>query len=211
VLSIFSRFSLAGGAGDPIIVAGNNASSASIEESLDPGDAPSGPVVVTARLAWNGSGSLIDGSGDTDTGSVSAGLAVNGCNVSFRRRFSSSASGTDNGSDYCAQTFYVTSVGHASAGLLTVTQTIADPAAVPIRFYVTASISGEVNPVSTLEYLDRGEYAASGQLTIQVSGVDFSYSSPTFLTVPEPGEAALAAMALATLATIARRRWSVLA
>lgn len=203
VLSISSSFSLAGGNGDPIVVAGSNASGATIEESIDPDPLPSGTVTITAQLVWDGSGSLGDGSGDTDAGSVNAGLAVNNCQVSFTKTFYSSGFGAGVGSDFCSQTFYVTSIGEASAGLLKVTQIIAEPDAVPTRFYVTAQISGEAASTTSLEYFDSGQYEASGQLSIQVSGVGFTYSSPTFLTVPEPGDAALAATALATLA---RRR-----
>jgi MYXO-CTERM domain-containing protein len=36
--------------------------------------------------------------------------------------------------------------------------------------------------------------------------VDFSYSSPTFLTVPEPGDAAFAVTAIGALSALARRR-----
>lgn len=204
VLAIESTFSLAGGAGDPIFVSGNNASSASIEESIDPGDVPTGPVTVTARLAWSGSGQLVS-SGDVDHGSISAGLIVNSCSASFRRNFYSSGFVEDDASDFCSQTFYVTSVATAGPGLLTVTQTIAEPEAVPTRFYVTASISGEAAPTTSLEYFDSGQYQASGQLTIEVAGVDFTYSSPTFLTAPEPGDAALFATAAAALAALARR------
>lgn len=210
VLAISSTFSLQGGPEAPILVAGSNASSASIEESIDPGNSPTGPVIVTAQLRWGGSGSLAS-SGDTDIGSVSAGLAVNNCSVGYTKGFSSTGVASNDGSDFCSQTFYVTSIGQASAGLLKVTQIIAEPTAIPNRFYVTASISGEAASNTSLEYFDSGQYEASGQLSIHVSGVDFTYSSPTFLTLPEPGDAVVAATAIAVLSMLARRRPSVIA
>jgi hypothetical protein len=206
VVSIESTFSLAGGPGDPILVAGSNFSGAVIEESIDPGTATSDTVTVVARLLWSGSGSLQDGSGDIDGGSVFARLTLDGCTVSFRRRFYSSVPGEDDAID-CAGT--ATNFGSASAGLLTVTHT-RDAAGIGSgsRFYVTASVSGEAAPTSTLEYLDSGQYTASGQLEIEVAGAPYGFSSPTFLTVPEAEESALAAAAIGVLAALARRRRS---
>jgi len=204
VLSIFSRFSLAGGAGDPIIVLGNNRSVAVIEETIDPGTATSGTVTVTARLDWDGSGSLANGGGNVDTGKVSAYLTVDQCSVGFTKDFSSIPTQSGDGTE-CVPS--ATNFGSAGAGALTVT-TIRDAAGIGSgsRFFVTAQIEGEAGTLSGLEYFDSGEYAASGQLSIEVSGAPFTYASPTFLTVPEPADAALAATALAALLTLARRR-----
>ena len=170
LLAISSTFAT-GGAEDPIFVPGSNASGAVIEESIDPGELTSVTLTLTARLRWDGSGSLGSGSGDTDAGSVFAGLTVNNCQVSFRERFYSSGLASSEPTENCPSTFYVTSAGHAGEKLLTVTQAITEPAAVPTRFYVTAQISGEA---ASLEYHDSGQYEASGSLTIEVSGVDYT-------------------------------------
>lgn len=193
------------GAGDPIVVASSNTSSAVIEESIDPGNVFSGPVIVTARLVRGGSGQLVDGSGDIDTGSVSAGLAINNCSAGFRKSFASAGFGVDDPSGSCPSTFYVTGDIEAGVGLLVVRQTIAEPAAVPNRFCVTASVSGEAAQNTALEYFDSGQYTASGQLTIEVSGVDFTYSSPTFLTAPEAGDTAGVAAVFVALLLLAQR------
>jgi hypothetical protein len=209
VLAIFSRFSNAGGAGDPEFAQGSNASAASIEETIDPGEATSDTVTVTARLVWGGSGSVVSGGGNVDTGEVSAGLIVDGCGVSFTKGFTSTPTQTSDGTE-CVAT--ATNFGSAGAGALTVTR-IRDAAGIGSgsRFFVTASISGEAGTFSGLEYFDSGEYEASGQLSIEVSGAAFTYSSPTFLTLPEPGDAALAAMAITVLSALARRRRSMIA
>ena len=192
-VAISSTFAT-GGAEDPIFVPGINASGAVIEESIDPGPLTSGTLTLIAQLHWDGSGSLGSGSGDVDSGSVSADLTVNNCRVGFTKHFNSSGFGSSDPTEDCPSTFYVTGVGSAGALLLTVTQTITEPTAVPTRFYVTAQISGEA---ASLEYHDSGQYEASGSLTIDISGVDYTYSSPTFLTVPEPGDTALTATVLA--------------
>jgi len=52
--------------------------------------------------SWGGSGSLQDGSGDIDDGSVSATLRVDDCIVSFRKEFYSSIAGTGSASENCS-------------------------------------------------------------------------------------------------------------
>jgi MYXO-CTERM domain-containing protein len=203
VLSIASIFSLTGGAGAPIFVASSNRSSALIEETIDPGPATSDEITVTAMLLWSGSGSLTNGSGSVDTGEVGATLRVDDCIVTANEEFSSTPSQSSNSTE-CAGT--ATNFGSAGANLLTVTR-IRSAAGTDSssRFFVSAQIHGEAGTLSTLEYLDSGQYEASGQLLIEVTGAPYEFASPTFLTVPEPGDAALAAIALAALAALARR------
>ena len=203
ILSISSTFSLEGGAGDPIVVAGSNRSVALIEETIDPGPATSDTVTVTASLHWGGSGSLSDGGGSVDTGEVGATLRLDSCTVSFTHEFSSLPSQTSGGTE-CVAT--ATNFGSAGAGLLTVTR-IREAAGITSgsRFFVSAQIDGEAGTLSGLEYFDSGQYVASGQLVIEVAGAPYEFASPTFLTVPEPGDAALAAIALIALAALARR------
>lgn len=198
LLSIFSRFSLAGGASDPIIVAGDNRSVAVVEETINPGNTTSDTVTVTARLRWNGSGSLANGGGNVDSGKVSAYLTLDQCSVGWTKGFSA-ISQTGEGTE-CVGT--ATNFGTAGARLLTVTKIRATPIGSGSRFFVRAQIEGEAGG---LEYFDRGEYEASGVLTIEVTGAPYEFSSPTFLTVPEPADAVLAAAALAALAALGRR------
>jgi hypothetical protein len=193
VLSIFSRFSRAGGPGDPIFVDSSNRSVAVIEETINPGTTTSDTVTVTARLHWNGSGSLGDGNGK-----VAAYLTVDQCSVGWTKGFSPLLQ-TSDGTE-CVGT--ETNFGTASAGQLTVTKIRATPIGSGSRFFVTAQIEGES---SSGDYVG-GEYEASGVLTIEVVGAPYEFSSPTFLTVPEPGAAAHAIAVIAALGALARRK-----
>jgi hypothetical protein len=117
--------------------------------------------------------------------------------VGWTKRFSSLPSQTSEGTE-CVGT--ATNFGSAGAEQLTVTQIRATPIGSSSRFFMEAQIEGE-GGIS-------GEYEASGVLTIEVSGAPYEFSSPTFLTVPEPGAAALAVAALASLDIRARPRHS---
>jgi hypothetical protein len=201
LLSIFSRFSLAGPDLDPLSRS-EHRTVALIEESVDPEFLSSGPVTFTAQLNWDGSGSPNDGNGEPNSASVSAGLRVNMCSVGFQQTFYSTGFGEGTPSESCSNTAHVTNTTAAGAGLLSITQTM-DGSALPTRFYVTAQIEGQA---SYFGPDDGAEYEASGTLSIEVTGVGYSFSSPTFLTLPEPGAAALVVTAVAPLAALARRR-----
>lgn len=201
VLAISSGFSLAGGGGDPISVDGSNRSVARIEESVDPDFLSSGPVSFTAHLDWSGSGSLSDGNGEPSFGSVQAGLRVNQCAVGHQTTFYSSGFGEGTTFDSCSNTAHVTNTVSAGPGALSITQTM-DGSALPTRFLVTVQIEGEAN---YLDYFNSGQYQASGTLSIDVIGVDYRFSSPTFLTVPEPKGVALGIAALAALGALGLR------
>lgn len=184
VLSISSVVSMAEGR-----------SVALIEETINPGDTTSDTVTVTASLEWSGSGSMWNGSGK-----VAARLRLGQCGVGFTKSFSSLPSQTSDATE-CVGT--ATNFGSAGAEQLTVTQIRATPIGSSSRFFVEAQIEGEGG--------FGGEYEASGALSIEVSGAAYEFASPTFLTVPEPGDAMLVATALAALAALARRRRPLLA
>ncbi len=200
LLSIFSRFSLGGPDLDPLSRS-DHRTVAVIEESVDPEFLSSGQVTFTARLNWDGSALPADGNGEPNSASVEAGLRVNSCVVGFQKTFNSSSFGENTPTESCSNTAFVTNTTSAGAGLLSITQTM-DGSALPNRFYVTAQIEGEA---SFFGPGDGAEYEASGTLSIEVTGVGYSFSSPTFLTVPEPGAAALCATALTALALLAGR------
>lgn len=200
VMLLSSSFSLLGGAGDPIQPSTSPRSVALIEEAIDPG-LPTGDVTISATLTFDGSVSLESGSGDVDGGAVSALLDIDGCRVFFRRRFYSNGTSTDSPIDNCDSPTATASVGPGALSV-TITRSAASISGLT-RFYVETQIDAEA---TSLDYLDSGEWAVSGILDIAVSGAPYSFTSPTFLTVPEPAALAANVAVLGALAARTRRR-----
>lgn len=193
-----SSFGLLGGAGDPIQPSTSPRSVALIEQSIDPGT-PAGDVTVSATLTFDGGVSLESGSGDVDGGAVSALLDIDGCRVFFQRRFYSNGASTDSPIDNCGWPTATTSIGPGALSV-SITRSAASISSFT-RFYIEAQIDAEA---TSLEFLDSGEWAASGVLDVAVTGVPYAFASPTFLTVPEPAALAANLVALGAMA-IGRR------
>jgi hypothetical protein len=200
VMILSSSFSLLGGVSDPIKPSTDPRSVALIEQSIDPGT-PTGDVTVSATLAFEGNVSLESGSGDVDGGSISALLDIDGCRVYFRRRFYSNGSTTDSPIDNCGWANATTVVG---PGLLSVSITRSAASISGLtHFYVETQLDADA---TYLEYFDSGEWAASGVLSVEVTGAPYTFASPTFLTVPEPAAVGANLVALGALFAWRRRR-----
>jgi hypothetical protein len=107
--------------------------------------------------------------------------------------------------DNCTDDYpYVSFQGSGSADAIQVTVTW-QPGHLPTHIDFLAQVENEINVGFSAQAL--AQTLASGALSISVEGAaSYEFTSPTFLTVPEPGAFAAAAVALGALAALALRR-----
>jgi hypothetical protein len=74
-------------------------------------------------------------------------------------------------------------------------------------FHVDAQLAADIdNPV---EYFDSGQYQVSGTLSVEIEGTDtYQWTTPSFLTVPEPASALTGELAFAGVLALAWARRS---
>jgi len=200
-MGITGTWSLIGGAADPIQPPTTYHSATRIAQDLDPGNPTGDVVTVHATLLWDG-GADMESVGDIDRTSLSAQLRLGECQAYFRRSFYSHGLVEDAPID-CAE---ANAVGTAEPGAIDVTLTYPSAAVSGLtRFHVDAQLAADIdNPV---EYGDSGQYQVNGTLFVEVAGLDgYEFQSPTFLTAPEAGSEAGAAVELAAVLALARRR-----
>ena len=86
----------------------------------------------------------------------------------------------------CNDTAAVTWDFSGGAGALQITATFAnEPSAVDVGAWVSGDFGGSVSDIAD------GSFASGGALSIGVLGSTATFASPSFLTVPEPGDATL--------------------
>jgi hypothetical protein len=155
-------------------------------------DGGSGPVEIDALL-------LLGGGGSGDYSEIKASLQLGDCIVGVTSFIGIAQNPvvSDNGcNDTAAVTWNVT----GGAGALQITASYAnEPSAVGIGAWVSGDFGGSSSDISD------GSFSSTGALSIGVLGSTATFESPTFLTVPEPGDATLLCVGgLALL--VARRR-----
>jgi hypothetical protein len=169
---------------------------AAIEQWLliDGGD---GPLSLTFQLDFNGSAEVMGQA----SAEISARLDVSSaCRMSVHVRANEDPEVSDN----CTGSFSggnVVYTGSAGAGGMTVHATYA-AGFVPSTLDINAQLTSHL----ALGLAQLASASGSGALAIGVEGADaYSFTSPTFLTAPEPSPALLGLAAAAALAWRARR------
>jgi hypothetical protein len=151
----------------------------------------SGPVEIDALL-------LLNGFGTGDYIEVKASLQIGDCIVGVTRYFGVPLDPVVASND-CDSNAAVTWDVSGGAGALHITATFAsEPSAVDVGAWVSGDFGGSVSDIAD------GSFASGGALSISVLGSTASFASPTFLTVPEPGNATL--LCVGGLALLAARR-----
>jgi hypothetical protein len=170
---------------------------AAIEQWLliDPG---AGPLTATFRLLLSASAEILGTGLATFTGRLHVGSA---CRVSVQVSANEDPVITDG----CSGSFGGGNVVYAaSAGL--------DQLMIVVSYATgfvptTVDITAQLETHFALAVVERMSASGSGVLSIELEGADeYHFTSPTFLTVPEPATPMLGLAAAASLGRLARRR-----
>lgn len=178
------------GVTDSMMVLNRGRATALLEERMFL-DGGSGPLEVDALL-------LLNGGGTGDYIELEASLQLGDCIVGVTRYIGvpDDPFVSNNG---CNDTAAVTWSVSGGAGALHITASYAnEPSAVGIGAWVSGDFGGSVSDIAD------GSFSSGGALSIGVLGSTASFASPSFLTVPEPGNATL--LCVGGLALLAARR-----
>jgi hypothetical protein len=159
-------------------------------------DLQSVPVVIDAQLTLDGGG--VGGFIELD-----ASLQVGECIVGLRRTFGSASDGFEVTTNGCTDNSFVSWNAGGGDGALHITSTWAKKPFLG-EVYMAAQVSGDFG--GSLSDIPTGSFSHSGQLSIGTQGGDVVYFSDSFLTVPEPDDAAGLIATLGALAMLARSR-----
>jgi hypothetical protein len=181
---------LTSGITDTLMVPNKGRAVAKLEERMFL-DGGSGPVEIDALL-------LLDGGGNGDYIELDASLQVGNCIVGVRR-YIGVGNPPDVSNNGCNDTAAVTWNVTGGGGALSITATYASkPSAVDIGAWVSGDFGGSASDIAD------GDFSSGGALSIEALGATASFASESFLTVPEPGNAAL--LCVGGLALFGRRR-----
>jgi hypothetical protein len=165
-----------------------------IEQRMFPDPGGSSPIVVRARLLLSSSGA--------ELARNYAELQLGDCITYVTVDVGGASPGTSTGEIDCTDTAAVDWTTTASAGLLSIE---ASYGLSPSALQLVAGVTGYLGN-GTVD-IANGQFHVSGQLSVeQLGGNAPTFASESFLTVPEPGGAALALAACAALGALARRR-----
>jgi hypothetical protein len=165
------------GATNDLTVPNASRATALLEQLMD---LQSVPVVIDAQLTLDGGG--VGGFIELD-----ASLQVGECIVALRRTFGSASDGFEVTTNGCTDNSFVSWNAGGGDGALHITSTWAKKPFLG-EVYMAAQVSGDFG--GSLSDIPTGSFSHSGQLSIGTQGGDVVYFSDSFLTVPEPDDAA---------------------
>jgi hypothetical protein len=159
-------------------------------------DMDSVPTVIDATL-------ILDGGGGGGLIELDARLQVGDCIVGLSRDVGTEGAGFEVTTNGCTDNSFVSWNAGGGDGALHITSTWAKKPFLG-EVYMAAQVSGDFG--GSLSDIPTGSFSHSGQLSIATQGGDVVYFSDSFLTVPEPDDAAGLIATLGALAMLARGR-----